>query len=87
MDEKLILNAFIVQQKGCLKLSRVIRLLAKIRTGVKQDEAYWRSVEKEYKEIMKTATNEEKRELRNNWAVIETMNMMVMGYDYIKHKS
>jgi hypothetical protein len=68
-------------------LTRVNGLLAKIRTGVKQDEMYWRSVEKEYKEIMKTATNEEKRELNNNWAVIETLNMMVMGYDYIKHKN
>ncbi len=43
-------------------MTRVNGLLAKIRTGVKQDEMYWRSVEKEYKEIMKTATNEEKRE-------------------------
>jgi hypothetical protein len=62
----------------------VKEILDKILIGVKKDESYWLQVDKEYEDFMSKATAEEKKELNNNWAVIESMKLVVSGYKHMK---
>ena len=68
-------------------VNRAIELIDQIIYGPEDNEGYWRGLDKDVEEVFENGTEEERKYFEDNWDALETLHMIIQGYDMEAHQN